>query len=72
MSEFDRGDGADRGGHHGAPAGFWSLIIGLAGVILAALGLYFGGTKTDRDETRKLEQRLCRLEARAGTGECKL
>lgn len=91
MSESETGAGGDRGAHHGAPANFWSLLIGLLGVVIGAGSFLYGVSKTDQGETTALEGRLsrietgratkedidalklrlCRLEARAGTGECK-
>lgn len=79
MSEFDTGAGGDHGAHRGAPPNFWTILGTVASSALAALSLLLAATKTGRDETdrvraeaKALEQRLCRLEARAGTGDCKL
>lgn len=56
-----------------APLTTKSLLIGLvtvANLTLSALALLNGSTKTDRDDSRLLEQRLCRLEAHSKVGDC--
>lgn len=53
------------------PANFWATIIALASLALSALGMLNAANKSDTEETRKLEQRLCRIEALTKIGECK-
>jgi hypothetical protein len=45
--------------------------LGIASLALGVLTFVMATNKSDAEETRRLEQRLCRLEAVSGTGECK-
>lgn len=53
------------------PPSYWAIIVTVANLVLALLAFLATTSKTNADETRMLEQRLCRLEAIAGVGECK-
>lgn len=52
------------------PANYWGIILSAGGLIVALLAFMATTSKTSADETRQLEQRLCRLEAAAQRGEC--
>lgn len=53
------------------PANYWAMIISAGGLIVALLSFMATSSKTSAEETRRLEQRLCRMEALSGMGECK-
>ena len=53
-----------------APANYWGIILGAGSLIVSIIGMMIAANKSDADRTRILEQRLCRLEARASVGEC--
>ena len=53
------------------PPNYWPTLIALGSLIVAGLSLMLTINKSNAEETRRLEQRLCRMEALAGVGECK-
>lgn len=52
------------------PANFWGTMIGLASLVVSALGMLIGISKSDAQETQGLRDRLCRVEAHLGKGDC--
>lgn len=44
------------------PANFWTILIGLASLVLSGVAILTSAGKTDRDDARALERRLCQLE----------
>jgi hypothetical protein len=53
------------------PANYWATIVSGGSLVVALLAFLATANKTNAEETRRLEQRLCRLEAFAAAGECK-
>lgn len=53
------------------PANYWGHLIALGSLIVSILSLLNANSKSDREDVRKQEQRLCRLEAQAHAGDCK-
>jgi hypothetical protein len=45
-------------------------MIALASLVLTAVALMISAGKTDREDTKQQERRLCRLEAALAKGEC--
>lgn len=52
------------------PPSYWATLISLASLVVAAIGLVTSTGKADREESRRAEQRLCRIEAALGKGDC--
>lgn len=53
------------------PPNFWGSVIALASLAVAVISLLTSLNKSDRDQTRDIERRLCRIEALNNVGECK-
>jgi hypothetical protein len=53
------------------PPNYWATLIALGSLAVSGLSMMLGANKSNAEDTRHLEQRLCRLEARAATGDCK-
>lgn len=52
------------------PANYWAMIASVGSLAVAMAAFLATSNKSNADEVRMLEQRLCRMEAHGRIGEC--